>query len=159
MEILNKFSLLAAAAVIAAAIAINPAHAADMKNGESDDTSVGTELSEAAQAIKNYTVEQRDAALREAEEMMASLDRQIEEQQREFNEGWDDLTTEAREQTMELRWEMQQQRNELAEWYGGMKHSTAEAWDDVTTGFANAYDDIQSSWSDTSETDDGGSNS
>lgn len=127
-------------------------------SAENDDTGnvqdlqdVQKDWSEAVASLKNYSVTQRDAAIEKAGEMLADMDRSIEELEERTAEEWAELSDEARVARRKAIRELTTRRNELAEWYGGMKYSSAQAWDEMQQGFAEAYDILRESWEDALE--------
>jgi hypothetical protein len=98
---------------------------------------------EAAEAIKNYSVEQRDEALVKAKTVLDDLDARIDTMETRLNEKWDQMDASARKKATEALTEIRKQRNEAAEWYGGLKHSSKHAWEDVKKGFLKSYHDLR----------------
>ncbi len=109
---------------------------------------VKQEWAEALDAIKGYSVSQRDAALAKAESLLASMDSQIEALEAKAQNEWKDLGQEARAKRQAALKTLRRQRAELSEWYGGMKHSSSKAWDEVRSGFVDAYDTLGNSFTD-----------
>lgn len=106
------------------------------------------EVKEAAEAIGSYTVEQKNAAVAKAGELMEKLDDKIDVWEEKMEANWDDLKESSQENYRKSLRKMRQQRNELSEWYGSMKHSSSEAWNEVKEGFSNAYDGLVDAYSD-----------
>lgn len=106
------------------------------------------EVKEAAEAIGNYTVEQKDEAVAESKELMEKLDDKISVWESKMDANWADLKESSKENYRKSLREMRQQRNELSEWYGSMKHSSGEAWDEVKDGFSSTYDGLVDAYSD-----------
>jgi pyruvate/2-oxoacid:ferredoxin oxidoreductase beta subunit len=109
---------------------------------------VSEEVKEAAAAIGEYSVEQKDAAVEKAKEMMDSLDDRIHKLEGEMEANWDDMKQSSREKYSNTMKELRQKRNDLAEWYGSLKHSSKDAWNEVQDGFAKSYDALAQSWED-----------
>ncbi|MGB3212502.1 MAG: hypothetical protein WBB19_17510 [Desulforhopalus sp.] len=109
------------------------------------------EIQEAAAAIGDYTVEQKDAAVAKAKELMEKLDTKITVWEGQLEENWSDLKQSSRENYQQSLRELRKQRNDLSEWYGSMKYSSKEAWNEVKQGFSNAYDSLADAYSDTEE--------
>lgn len=117
----------------------------------SDETTskeVNQEVSEAIDAIKSYTIEQRDDVLRESRTIMRDLDSRIEAQEERLRQQWHQMDESAREQARAIRSSLKQKRNELAEWYGGLQHSSERAWEDIKLGFSNAFSNLEAAWED-----------
>lgn len=107
---------------------------------------VGQKVDEAAQAIGNYSAEQRDEALRNAKSVLDDADTRIERLDDEMRENWDRMSAAAREQALETMRTLRRQRLELAERYGELKRSSVNAWEEVKRGFAKSFDELRSSF-------------
>ena len=119
------------------------AGAGESKQGDkATATDVKKETMEAVEAIKNYSVQQRNKAVKKADEVMKDLDARIDQTQARIQDKWNEMDQAAREKTKETLRELREQRNELSEWYGGLKHSSADAWDHVKKGFADGYESL-----------------
>jgi hypothetical protein len=112
------------------------------------DTDVSKETKEALTAIGEYSVEQKDAAVKKAKEMMDSLDARINKLEGEAEARWGDLKDSSKEKYQTSLAALRKQRNELSEWYGSMKHSSKSAWNEVKAGFSKSYDTLVQSWQD-----------
>ncbi len=119
----------------------HPKQATDATSGEE----VKREITEAAEAIKMYSVEQRDEALAKAEKYMNKLDAKIDQWESQLDANWDQMSQSAREKWRVSIKTLQKQRNDLSEWYGGMKHSSTAAWEEIKKGFSKAYISVESS--------------
>lgn len=107
-----------------------------------DDTKMNDikqEAEDLTEAIKSYSAEQRDEALREAKRAIETLDSGIESMQRKLDREWEQMDQSARQKVQASMRTLRSKRNELAEWYGGLKHSSAKAWEDVKKGFLGSY--------------------
>ena len=100
---------------------------------------VKTKVAAAAEAIKNYSVDQRDEALKKAKTVLDDLDDSIDRMQSQLDEKWDQMDQLARQKATTALTALRKQRNEIAEWYGGLKHSSSNAWEDVKEGFLKSY--------------------
>ena len=104
---------------------------------------VKEKMAEAAQAIKNYSVDQRDEAVKKARAVLDDLDARIDHMQSQLNKKWDQMDQSARKKAAATLTALRKQRNEVAEWYGGLKHSSNNAWEDVKNGFLKSYQALQ----------------
>lgn len=104
------------------------------------------EMKEAAEAIAEYSVEQKDAATSKAREMMNDLDNRIDSIEKRMAENWDGLKQSTREQYRETLKTLRKKRNILSEYYGSLKHSSKDAWQEVRDGFAKSYNQLVLSW-------------
>ncbi|MEJ2586494.1 MAG: hypothetical protein P8165_02720 [Deltaproteobacteria bacterium] len=104
------------------------------------------EVAEAARAIKNYSVNQRDEAINKVKKSLDALDARIDRLQASIDKKWDRMSEASREKARATMKQLREQRNQVAEWYGGMKHSSARAWDQMKKGFSDAYQSLYDSW-------------
>ena len=101
---------------------------------------VTKEVKEAVEAIRSYSSDQRDEALKKVKFAIEGLDARIEELERRLEKTWDQTDQKAREKARATLKSLRRKRNELAEWYGGMQHSSAKAWQHVKKGFLDSYE-------------------
>jgi flagellar motility protein MotE (MotC chaperone) len=130
------------------------AYADDEGEGVADSVELETvqeEWAEAVEALKGYSVNQREVAVEKAGEVLEDMDERIEVLQEKTVDEWESLSAETREARLEALRALVKQREELAEWYGGMKHSSAQAWGEVREGFIGAYGVLQDAWVDAAE--------
>ncbi|MGW8311915.1 MAG: hypothetical protein ACWGOL_01640 [Desulfuromonadales bacterium] len=120
------------------------------QHGESKTTAteVQKKAAETYQALKDYTIEQRDQAVAAAEKKLATLDQQINVLQNDLDARWQTMSQATREKTREMIRKLNKQREAVAEWYGGMRHSSADAWEEVKKGFADSYDRLERAFQD-----------
>ena len=104
---------------------------------------VKQETAEAYNAIKDYTVEQREDALAVAEDKLAKLDHQIDSLEQDLNRQWDQMSEATRQKKQEALRTLRKKHNDVAEWIGGLKHSSADAWEEVKRGFGDSLDRLQ----------------
>jgi len=134
---LRKANLVFITAVFFAMASIS--FAAQTSTDQTTTQEVKQKVAEAAEAIKNYSVAQRDEALKKAKTVLDDLDVRIDLMQSRLNEKWDQMVQVAREKAMDSLTTLRKQRNDIAEWYGGLKHSSSKAWGDVKEGFLKSY--------------------
>ena len=108
---------------------------------------VGQKIDDTAQTIKNYSVEQRDEALKSAKSMLADADARIDHFESEMNRNWDKMNASARKQAQETMKTLRKQRQDLSQSYGELKRSSSNAWDEVKGGFEKSYDALHDSFS------------
>ncbi len=147
MRIMNRYSAILAillGCLLFAASGSQADNAVQEDRASADE--VKQELREAASAIQRYAADQRQEALKKAEELLNDLDRRIEQTEQQLDEKWDEMSTTARERARETLKTMRQSRTELAEWYGGLKHSSDGAWEQMKKGFSDAYRDLGEAW-------------
>lgn len=102
-----------------------------------------TTAKDVSRTIKDYTVGQRDEAIKSAKAALDEMDASIRRLERKLEREWDQMDAAARKKARATLDALRRERNELAEWYGGLKYSSAEAWDEVKTGFAKSYDELK----------------
>ena len=107
---------------------------------------VEKKVAEAAEAIKNLSVDKRDEAVQKAKEILDDLDTRIDRMGSQLNDQWDQMDQTARKKMSDSLTALRKQRNEVAEWYGGLKHSSGNAWEDVKKGFLNSYQHLRKSF-------------
>ena len=117
--------------------------------GSDDDTSIKEiqqETRELLQALKSYTVEQRDEAIRKIKAAQENLDRRIEMLEQDIAQNWDKMDGATREKSRASLKALRQQRTEVAEYYGSLKTSSAAAWGHMKQGFSSAYRALHDAW-------------
>jgi hypothetical protein len=107
---------------------------------------VSSKAKETGRAIKDYTVAQRDEAVKQAKAALDDADARIRRLERRLDNDWDKMDEAARKHARATLDALRRERNELAEWYGGLKHSSSEAWEEVKSGFAKSYDALKKSF-------------
>jgi acyl-CoA reductase-like NAD-dependent aldehyde dehydrogenase len=100
---------------------------------------VQKEMEDAAHAIKAYSVEQKDDALKKAQQVLEDLDETIAQLETNLHDNWNRMDEASRQKARETLTYLRAKRNEVAEWYGGLKHSSSNSWDHVKTGFADSF--------------------
>jgi acyl-CoA reductase-like NAD-dependent aldehyde dehydrogenase len=117
--------------------------AAQASADRTETKAVKEKVADAAEAIKNYSVDQRDEALKKAKTVLDELDARIDRMQSQLNGKWDQMDQSTRKKAMDALTVLRKQRNEIAEWYGGLKHSSSNAWEDVKKGFLRSYQELR----------------
>jgi phage-related minor tail protein len=101
---------------------------------------VKQETLEAIEAIKKYSIEKKDKAVREVKVVLEDLDARIDRMQIRLEKKWDEMDQASREKAANTIQALRKKRNEPSEWYGGLKHSSADAWEEVKNGFVKGYE-------------------
>jgi hypothetical protein len=99
----------------------------------------------AAEAIKNYTVAQKDEAIKNAKATLDDLDARIKQMEDRLDKEWNQMDKAARDAARASIRKLREQRTELADWYGQLKQSSAAAWDHVKQGFVDSYEALRES--------------
>lgn len=105
-----------------------------------------TTAKDVARTIKDYTVTQRDEAIKNAKAALDDVDARIRGMERKLDNEWDKMDQAARKKAREALAALRRDRNEVAEWYGGLKHSSAESWEQVKAGFVKSYEVLRESF-------------
>jgi len=85
----------------------------------------------AAEAIKNYSVAQKDEAINSAKATLEDLDARIQQMEERLDQQWSQMDKVARDTARATLSKLHAQRTELADWYGQLKQSSAAAWEQV----------------------------
>ena len=107
---------------------------------------VSQEVKEAVKAIEDYSVDQRDEALRKVRIAVNHLDDRIDELNIRVEKKWDQMDKGARDKARALLKSLRKKRNELAQWYGGMEHSSVKAWKHVKKGFLESFETLSEAY-------------
>jgi hypothetical protein len=135
------------ALALGALLAASPmSFAAEPSGSKSTAKDITKKADETGQAIKNYTVAQRDEAIRNAKAALDDADRRINRMERKLDSEWERMDQAARKRARATLDALRRERNEAAEWYGGLKHSSAESWEQVKTGFVKSYEVLKESF-------------
>jgi hypothetical protein len=116
--------------------------AAQKAGGKTGQKEVSQEVKEAIEAIKNYSADQRDEAVKKVKVAMDRLDARIQGMEDRLDKKWDQMDQTGREKARSAMQSLRQKRTQLAEWYGAMQHSSANAWEDVKKGFLDSYESL-----------------
>jgi hypothetical protein len=135
------------ALALGALLAVSPlSFAAETSGGKTTAKDVSRKAGETGRAIKDYTVEQRDEAIKQAKAGLDDLDARIRRMERKLDSEWDHMDQAGRKKARATLNALRRERNEAAEWYGGLKHSSAESWEQVKAGFAKSYEALKESF-------------
>ena len=136
-----------AALMLGTLLAASPmSFAAEPSGSKSKAKDIAKKADETGQAIKNYTVAQRDEAIRNAKAALDDADRRINRMERKLDSEWERMDQATRKRARATLDALRRERNEAAEWYGGLKHSSAESWEQVKTGFVKSYEVLKESF-------------
>jgi ubiquinone biosynthesis protein UbiJ len=142
---ISAFSVRALA--LGALLTVSPlSFAAETSSSKTTAKDVSRKVDETGQAIKNYTVAQRDEAIKKAKAALDDLDARIGRLERRLDNEWDRMDQAARKKARATQKALRRERNEVAEWYGGLKHSSAESWEQVKAGFVKSYEVLKASF-------------
>ncbi|TMG72663.1 MAG: hypothetical protein E6H75_15050 [Betaproteobacteria bacterium] len=137
----------ARALALGALLAVSPlSSAAEAPGGKTTAKDVSKKAGETGRAIKDYTVGQRDEAVKQAKAALDDLDRRIARLERKLDDDWERMDQAARKKARATLNALRRERNDAAEWYGGLKHSSAESWEQVKAGFVKSYEALKESF-------------
>ncbi|MGE5259214.1 MAG: hypothetical protein ACM3KE_21260 [Hyphomicrobiales bacterium] len=103
---------------------------------------VKKKVAETVQAIKSYSVDQRNQAVQKAKVELEDFDARINELESRLNQKWDQMDGAARQEASSSMAALRKQRNAVAEWLGGLEHGSKHAWEDVKAGFSKSFHDL-----------------
>ena len=125
---------------------IAPLCFAETESGKTSIEEVKQETQEVIQAVKGYTADQRDEAIRKTKAALASLDKRIDNLETRIDNNWNEMDKAAREKARASLRALRKQRTQAAEWYGSLKSSSADAWGHMKKGFSDAYKALYDAW-------------
>ena len=108
---------------------------------------IGKKLDDTGRAIKDYSAEHRDEALKNAKKLLNEADAKIDAFEDDLSRKWDKMDAGARSHAQEAMRNMRRHRQDLSESYGELKRSSSKAWDEVKGGFSKSYDALKDSFS------------
>lgn len=124
-----------------------PAFSADRPSGERvSKKEVGQEVKEAVEAIKAYSADQKDEAVKKGKAVLDNLDVRIEQMESKIKKEWDQMGDSARNTAKTSLEGIKRQREKVAEWYGSLKQSSAGAWENTKKGFLESYQAVHESF-------------
>jgi uncharacterized protein YbjQ (UPF0145 family) len=123
-------------------IMASTAFAAQTKPAQTTAQDVKKQIAETVQAIKSYSIAQRDQAVQKAKEVLEDFDARINDLESQLSQKWDQMDQTARREALSSMASLRKQRNAVAEWYGGLKHGSKQAWEDVKAGFSKSFHDL-----------------
>ncbi len=97
---------------------------------------------EAADAIRDYTVERKDQAVAQARKLSSDLEGRIKQLERKASRATGEAKTAAQKQVDELKDKREQTKKKLAE----MKDASGASWDAAKQGFVDAYRDLHQAY-------------
>lgn len=124
--------------------AVRAATAAHHEKTSADE--VKTEMSEAADALGNYSVEQKDAAMAHAKAKIDELNTKIDAYEEKMKGKWGETKTATSENYDKSIAALKEQRDSLVQWYDKMHDASPEAWEEVQKGFSDSYSALKESF-------------
>jgi hypothetical protein len=144
---IRTFAFSVGTLALAALLAVSPlSFSAEASGSNTTAKDVSKKAGETGKAIKDYTVAQRDDAIKQAKAGLDDVDARIRRMERKLDNEWERMDQAARKRARATLNALRRERNEAAEWYGGLKHSSAESWEQVKAGFVKSYDVLKESF-------------
>ena len=107
---------------------------------------VQAQFSAAFEALGDYTISQRDTAVKETRKALDELDAEIDQLEHRVRDNWKVMEDEAQKATSEAVRRMKEQRNDLGENFGALQQSGEQAWDEIKTGLDKTWAGFRSAW-------------
>ncbi len=129
-------------------VTLLPGFAATGSTARADDAArkdLSKKVEAAAEAIKNYTLAQKDEAIKSAKATLEDLDARIKQTEDRLDKEWGQMDQAARDTSRTSIRNLHEQRTELADWYGQLKQSSEVAWERVKQGFIDSYGVLRAS--------------
>jgi hypothetical protein len=112
--------------------------------GQTSGKDATQKTSEAADAIKGYTVEKKNEAVVYAKKLVSDLDAKIKDLEAQVSRDTSAVKTDAQRQLKDLK----ATRDKTAKKADELGRATAESWDSVKRGFADSYTDLNKAYND-----------
>lgn len=144
-----KLKIIYGLSIVLATLAVFGMGSPETVRAASDKATMGDvkkEVGEAAVAIKNYSVAQRDEAIAKAKTAMDDLDGKIEKLRSSIHRRWGKMDQAARRKAQTALNELKRQRKHMAESYGALQRSSSGAWEQMKKGFSDSYNDLHDAW-------------
>lgn len=142
----RAFSLAVLGALALGLCLAGPVFSAENQDPLKPSRDVEREVEEAAEAIRDYSVEQRDEALRQGREALEDVDSRIRIMREQIEGHWNEMEPEVRAQARETLDKLREQRGETARWLEELRTGSAGAWEEITQGFVQSYEELRRSF-------------
>lgn len=130
-------------AVVFCFVSLSYAQSDDRKTTIGD---VKKEVQDLISVLSEYSVNQRDEAIKKTEQALENLDSRIDRLDARVKKNWDQFNKEAREEVQDNLEALREQRAELAERYERWKNSSSKSWEHMKQGFSEAYQEVYQAW-------------
>lgn len=120
--------------------------AAETANEESGLKDVKKEVSEAFQSVRNFSLKQKNEAVKKSKELLDDLDTRLEALEGSLDKKWDRMDQKARDHSRATLKSLRKQRDQVAERYYELKYSSGRAWEKIKKGFVDSYRAISDSF-------------
>jgi predicted PurR-regulated permease PerM len=143
---LKKMSSCIFTLILIAMFVIIPMSWAESSSDKSSLEDIRQETQDLIEALKTYSIDQRDEVVRKAKATLDNLDNRIDTLETRVDNNWDKMDKAAREKARAALRALRKQRNRVAEGYGSLKSSSADAWEHMKKGFSDAYQKLYDAW-------------
>ena len=109
------------------------------------------EVSEALEALQQYSYEQRQQAAEKTRETLEDLDRRIQQLRERLEQELAEADEATRERTREALRQLERSREQLGDWYLRLRDSSAEAWNELRDGLSDSLRALQRSFEEEDE--------
>jgi len=113
-------------------------HQAAPAVGETSAKDVKQKTADAAEAIKDYTVDKKSEAVAQGKKLLRDLDAQVKQLETQASKATGEVRAKSKEDLKELKAKRAQASRKLDE-FG---KASADSWDSVKQGFVDAYKDL-----------------
>ncbi len=117
--------------------------AAQTSTQEKGTIEVKEKVTDVDQAIKDYSVNQRDEALKKAQAALRELDFRIDTMKSQVNKKFQEMDQSARKKAKIAFRELKKMRNEVSEWYDRLENNSSKEWEDIKKGFLKSYRELR----------------
>ena len=107
---------------------------------------VETQMEETLDDIQNYSVEQKNQAMRVARHAIDDLNQQITLLQGDINSQWRDLSQDARLQKQEALTALKEQQAQLETRYQALQNASEDNWDAAKVKFQQSWEAAKQGW-------------
>ena len=107
---------------------------------------VETQMEENLDDIQEFTVEQKNEAMRAARHALDDLDRQITLMQGDIDSRWQELSQQARLQKQSAMADLKAQRKQLETRYQELQQAGADNWDAAKVKFRESWEAAKQGW-------------
>lgn len=119
---------------------------AESSSDKTSITEVKKETHDLLQALKSYTVDQRDQAIQKSKAALDNMDKRINTLEAHIENNRDKMSKVAREKASASLESLRKQRAKLAESFTSLKNSSSDAWVQMKKGFSDAYVSVNDAW-------------
>lgn len=145
MKSMNK--TIGTMALVLAFVMTSALSMADEKKVFTTPDDIRAEITEAMEAVSDYSVQERKSAVAKTREALNQLDAEIDRREDAVRENWSEMSDATRQEMREQLQELRQMRNRVGERFGALESGTEGAWTELKDGFASAWDAFAKAWS------------